>query len=122
MVAHQADVLSRVFRALGDPTRREMLRQLSKCGRTVGELGAPFRMSRAATGKHVGVLEDAGLVKRTVRGREHHCQLQASRLLQAQRWLAQCERFWNERLDALDSLLAQRRKARSATENEGRTR
>jgi len=58
MVAHQADVLSRVFRALGDPTRREMLRQLSKCGRTVGELGAPFRMSRAATGKHVGVLED----------------------------------------------------------------
>jgi len=109
MVAHQADVLSRVFRALGDPTRREMLR-------------APFRMSRAATGKHVGVLEDAGLVKRTVRGREHHCQLQASRLLQAQRWLAQYERFWNERLDALDSLLAQRRKARSATENEGRTR
>jgi len=89
MVAHQADVLSRVFRALGDPTRREMLRQLSKCGRTVGELGAPFRMSRAATGK---------------------------------RWLAQYERFWNERLDALDSLLAQRRKARSATENEGRTR
>lgn len=112
MVAHQQDALSAVFRALGDPTRREMLRRLAEGEQTVGELGAPFRMSRAAVGKHVRVLEEAGLVKRTVQGREHHCRLQAERLGQAQKWLTYYERFWSERLDALDTLLAARRRAR----------
>lgn len=105
MVAERPDVLSAVFRALGDPTRRAMLRQLVRGERTVGELAEPFDMSVQAASKHVRVLERAGLVRRTVRGRAHHCRLDARRLAQAERWLAFYTRFWNERLDALDALL-----------------
>jgi len=105
MVEEPADTLSAVFRALGDPTRREMLRSLSAGERSVGELAKPFRMSLAAASKHVKVLERAGLVRRSVRGRTHHCRLDAARLAEAQKWIAFYQRFWNERLDALDSLL-----------------
>jgi DNA-binding transcriptional ArsR family regulator len=65
-----------------------MLRRLSKGERSVGELAKPFRMSLAAASKHVKVLERAGLVRRTVRGRTHHCRLEAARLAEAQRWIA----------------------------------
>lgn len=106
MVELHADALSMVFRALGDPTRRAMLRRLSAGERTVGELAEPFQMSLAAASKHVKVLERAGLVRRTVRGRTHHCRLDAEGLAKAQRWLAFYQRFWTERLDALDALLA----------------
>ncbi|HEX5829468.1 MAG TPA: metalloregulator ArsR/SmtB family transcription factor [Gemmatimonadaceae bacterium] len=106
MVQVHADGLSVVFRALGDPTRRAMLRRLSAGERTVGELAEPFQMSLAAASKHVKVLERAGLVRRTVRGRTHHCRLDAAGLAKAQRWLAFYQRFWTERLDALDALLA----------------
>jgi DNA-binding transcriptional ArsR family regulator len=104
MVEERADELSAVFRALGDPTRRAMLRRLAAGERTVGELAQPFRMSLAAASKHVKVLERAGLVRRTVRGRAHHCRLDAGRLAEAQQWLAFYQRFWTERLDALDAL------------------
>jgi DNA-binding transcriptional ArsR family regulator len=107
-VVEDRDELSAVFRALGDPTRREMLRQLSAGERSVGELAQPFRMSLAAASKHVRVLERAGLVRRTVRGRTHRCRLEAARLADAQRWLAFYQRFWTERLDALDALLVTR--------------
>ncbi|HKA90684.1 MAG TPA: metalloregulator ArsR/SmtB family transcription factor [Haliangiales bacterium] len=109
MVEQRADALSVVFRALGDPTRREMVRRLSSGERTVGELAAPFRMSLAAASKHVKVLERAGLVRRTVLGRTHSCRLHARGLAGAQRWLSFYERFWSERFDALDELLATRR-------------
>ena len=112
MVEAQAATLNLVFRALGDPTRRAMLRRLSGGERTVGELAEPFRMSLAAAAKHVKVLERAGLLRRTVRGRNHHCRLEAARLAQAQQWLAFYERYWDERLDALSTLLASRRKVR----------
>ena len=105
MVEDPPDALSAVFRALGDPTRRAMLRRLSRGERSVGELASPFRMSLAAASKHVKVLERAGLVRRTVRGRTHHCRLEAARLAKALKWIAFYQRFWNERLDALDSLL-----------------
>jgi len=66
-------------------------------------------MSLAAASKHVKILERAGLVRRRVEGRTHHCRLDATRLARAQRWLAFYERFWDEKLDALDTLLAERK-------------
>ena len=104
MVVQPIDPLSAVFRALGDPTRRAMLHELAGGERTVGELAAPFRMSTQAASKHVRVLERAGLVRRTIRGRTHRCRLDAARLAEAQRWIAFYERFWSERLDALAQL------------------
>jgi DNA-binding transcriptional ArsR family regulator len=102
-------VLDGVFRALADPTRREMLQRLAAGERTITELAEPCAMSFAAASKHVRVLEKAGLVRRTVRGRSHHCRLEAARLAEAQHWLAFYQRFWAERFDALDSLLLPRR-------------
>ncbi len=122
MVEKRADALSVVFRALGDPTRREMLRRLSAGERSVTELAKPFRMSLAAASKHVKVLERAGLVRRTVRGRTHHCRLDAARLADARRWFAYYRRFWHERLDARESLLVSRDEPAGKKRKEGRLR
>ena len=109
MVEHRVDALSAVFRALGDPTRREMLRRLSSGERTVTELAEPFQMSLAAASKHVQVLERAGRVHRTVEGRKHHCRLAPAGLARAHQWLAFYESFWNDRLDALSAMFASRK-------------
>ena len=106
--AEPSDALSAVFRALGDPTRRAMLRHLASGEHSVSQLAQPFDMSLAAASKHLKVLERAGLVQRTVRGRTHHCRLDAAALADAQRWLAYYERFWTTRLDALDALFRTR--------------
>lgn len=105
MVELQASRLDTVFRALGDPTRREMLRVLSEGERTVTQLAEPFAMSLAAASKHVKALEGAGLVRRRVRGRTHLCRLHAPPLREASEWLRHYEQFWNQRLDVLERLL-----------------
>jgi len=97
--------LDRVFRALGDPTRRAMLRRLAIQEHTVGELAEPFEMSLAAASKHVKTLEHAGLVRRSVRGRTHFCQLNPQPLAEADDWLRSYERLWTKRLEALEALL-----------------
>ncbi|HZH51590.1 MAG TPA: metalloregulator ArsR/SmtB family transcription factor [Microvirga sp.] len=101
-MVEQDSRLDAVFHALADPTRREMLRRLAAGERTIGELAAPFRMSFAGASKHVRALESAGLVRRTVRGRSHVCRLDPAPLAAADEWLRFYERFWNERLDALE--------------------
>ena len=105
MVNQSPDRLDRVFHALTDPTRRYMLRNLALRERTVSELAQPFQMSLAAASKHVKVLERAGLVRRTVQGRTHFCRLDPKPLAGAAEWLSFYQRFWNERLDALEELL-----------------
>jgi DNA-binding transcriptional ArsR family regulator len=104
MVAHSTD-LDRVFRALGDPTRRAMLRRLARQEHTVGELAEPFRMSLAAASKHVKTLEQAGLVRRTIRGRIHYCRIDPRPLAGADEWLRSYESLWDQRLTALEALL-----------------
>lgn len=105
MVEQQASKLDAVFHALADPTRREILRNLAARERTIGELAEPFAMSLAAVSKHIKVLERSGLVRRAVRGRTHYCRLDPRPLASAHRWLGFYERFWAERLDALEALL-----------------
>ena len=107
MVELQEHGLDAVFHALGDATRRRMLRSLSDGERTVGQLAAPFEMSLAAASKHVKALENAGLVRREIRGRTHVCRLEAQPLAAATDWLRFYERFWNTRLDRLETLLRQ---------------
>lgn len=102
MVEQAAEHLDSVFHALADPTRRGMLRSLALQERTVTELAAPFRMSLAAASKHIRVLETAGLLQRTVRGRTHICRLAPEPLSEAHEWLRFYEQFWNDRLDALE--------------------
>jgi DNA-binding transcriptional ArsR family regulator len=105
MVESKEVQLSAVFRALGDITRRRMLRLLADGEHTVGQLAEPFQMSLAAASKHIKALESAGLIRREVQGRIHLCQLNAGPLAAADEWLAYYERFWHERLDRLEELL-----------------
>ncbi|MBF6024645.1 ArsR/SmtB family transcription factor [Lysobacter niastensis] len=104
MVDKQAR-LDAVFRALADPTRRAMLNDLAGGERSVGELAAPFQMSLAAASKHIKVLEGAGLIRRDVQGRTHVCRLDARPMHAGLEWIRHYERFWNQRLDALEALL-----------------
>src|ERR1700744_3635417 len=105
MVLDQSPTLDGVFRALADPTRRAMLRNLSSGERNIGELAAPHRMSFAAASKHVRVLEAAGLVRRRVEGRAHVCRIQPAPLAAAEQWLRFYEAMWTDKLGALDAML-----------------
>lgn len=105
MVELHTRQLDTVFHALGDATRRRMLRELAAGERTVGELAEPFAISLAAASKHIKALENAGLIRREVRGRTHLCRLEPGPLAGAHEWLSFYQRFWTERLDVLERLL-----------------
>jgi DNA-binding transcriptional ArsR family regulator len=105
MVEDKPEMLDAVFHALADPTRRAMLRRLAEGQQSVGELAAPYDMSLAAASKHIKVLERAGLVRRTVRGRTHLCSLDAQPMYGGLEWMRHYEQFWNRRLDDLEEAL-----------------
>ncbi len=97
--------LDAVFGALADPTRRAMVSRLARGTSTVGDLGAPFSISKAAVTKHVKVLERAGLLRRQVDGRVHHCEIDPAPLSTAQAWVDEVRQFWENRLDDLAAFL-----------------
>ena len=119
MVELDAFQLNIVFHALGDATRRRMLRDLAAGERTVGQLAEPFAMSLAAASKHVKALESAGLIRREIRGRTHLCRLDPQPLASAFAWLRFYEGFWTERLDVLERLLREEDARTSPTIPEG---
>lgn len=100
------DQLSRVFSALADPTRREILARLAQGPASVGEVAVPFPMSAPAISQHVKVLERAGLVTRTAQAQWRTLTLQPEPLDEATAWVARQRREWNLRLDALERHLA----------------
>ncbi len=105
LMVEQDAPLDAVFHALGDATRRRMLRELTEGERTVGELAKPFAISLAAASKHIKALERAGLVSREVRGRTHVCRLAPAPLRDAHDWLGFYARFWSSHLDVLERIL-----------------
>ncbi|TKB83150.1 MAG: winged helix-turn-helix transcriptional regulator [Mesorhizobium sp.] len=105
MVELETPQMDAVFHALGDATRRHMLRDLADGEKTVSQLAEPFAMSLAAASKHIKALENAGLIRREVRGRTHLCRLAPGPLASAHQWLSFYERFWTGRLDVLERLL-----------------
>ena len=100
--------LSRALLALADPTRRAILRRLADGALRVTEVAAPFDMSLAAVSKHVRVLERAGLVRRSVSGRDHLLSFDGRGLRPAAEWIAAQRAFWERRLDALEDVLVTR--------------
>ena len=119
MVELQTAQLDTVFHALGDATRRQMLRDLSEGERTVSQLAEPFAMSLAAASKHIKALENAGLIRREVRGRMHVCRLEPGPLASAHEWLGFYQRFWTGRLDVLERLLRDDDTGQSRTTKKG---
>lgn len=105
MVQRSETALDGVFQALSDPTRRAILARLARGPALVTELAAPFPTSLNAISKHLRVLERAGLMRRRVQGREHHCSIAPGPLKGAAQWIAFYERFWQDKLGALDAFL-----------------
>ena len=90
-----------VFRAIADPTRREILRLLRGGGRTVGDLAANFDQSRPAISKHLRSLRRAGLVITHARGAARICELEPKPLAAVDRWLRDYEALWRRSLRGL---------------------
>lgn len=97
--------LDRVFGALSDPTRRGMLERLAAGETRVSTLGEPYAMSQPAISKHLRVLEKAGLIQRTRRGREHHIRVDPGPIEEAQTWIGHYARHWKQQFDAVDAYL-----------------
>ncbi|MBO9554733.1 metalloregulator ArsR/SmtB family transcription factor [Cellulomonas sp.] len=99
------DPLSTVFAALADPTRRAILTHLAQGPTTVGQIAEPFAMSRPAVSQHLRVLEDAGLVERTVTAQWRTCTLRTEPLDEIASWVDRHRRYWDERFDLLEDRL-----------------
>lgn len=109
MVADQLTDLEvdRLFHALADATRRDIVRQVLTGGHSISELARRYPMSMAAVQKHVAVLEGAGLVIKHRRGREQRVVGRVEALQEAQYLLDQYEQVWRDRFDRIGELLAE---------------
>jgi DNA-binding transcriptional ArsR family regulator len=97
--------LDTIFHALSDSTRRAILQDVARRGKTVGEIAKPYRMSLAAVSKHLKVLESADLIAREKRGSFQIVRLNAAPLRSAEQWLAHYQKFWSRKLDALQQFI-----------------
>ena len=111
------DHLTTTLYALADPTRRAILARLASGETSVGELARPFDMTLPAISKHLKVLERAGLISRGRDAQRRPCRLEAAPLREVSDWVADYQRFWEERLDRLEVYL---RKAKAKARNHGR--
>ncbi|CAD5990733.1 helix-turn-helix transcriptional regulator [Agreia sp. COWG] len=99
------DEVNRLFRALADATRRDIVRRTLISAVSVSQLADSYAMSFAAVQKHVAVLEESGLVTKESRGRERMVRGEPDRIRQAQRLLDEFEQLWRSRIDRLDAFL-----------------
>ncbi|HWE65995.1 MAG TPA: metalloregulator ArsR/SmtB family transcription factor [Acidimicrobiales bacterium] len=104
---NQSATLDPVFRALSDPTRREMLEQLSQGPASVSQLAQPLDMTLSAVVQHLAILESSGLVCSEKVGRVRTCRLQSVPMRSAETWFAGQRERWERRLDRLGELLSE---------------
>jgi DNA-binding transcriptional ArsR family regulator len=102
--------LDLVLAAVADPTRRALVERLVDGPARITDLAQPLPMTFAAVSKHIRVLEKAGLVKRSVSGREHLLELNAAPLREVAKWALSYERYWTERLDRLEAFFKEKKK------------
>jgi DNA-binding transcriptional ArsR family regulator len=110
------DQLSRVFAALADPTRRDMVARLTEGDATVGDLAAPYAVSIQAVSKHLKVLEEAGLVTRSRDAQRRPVHLEAEVFDLMTKWIERYRQRAEERFQRLDEVLAQMNDAKDATD------
>lgn len=97
--------LDRIFGALADVTRRDILKRVSRAEHTISELAKAYTISLAAIAKHVSVLEKAGLITKRRSGKEKVIQIQPKTIKVAAAYLGEYEKIWSARFDALEKLL-----------------
>ncbi len=101
----RSERLNATFAALADPTRRAILARLAAGEASVMELAKPFAMSQPAISKHLKVLERAGLISRGRDAQRRPCRIEAKPLAEADDWLEEYRRIWEENFQRLDALL-----------------
>jgi DNA-binding transcriptional ArsR family regulator len=114
-----ADELSKVFAALADPTRRDLVARLAAADATVGELAEPYAVSVQAVSKHLKVLEGAGLVSKTPDAQRRTVHLEAEVLDLMTAWIERYRRAAEARYQRLDAVLADMADMADTTENDG---
>lgn len=108
MAIQNAAKLDRTFHALADGTRRAMIHALAHGNaRSAGELGRHFDSAQPTISKHLKVLEQAGLVERSIEGRVHRFRLKRRPLQDAGGWIARHQAFWTGAVAQLDRLLSE---------------
>ena len=105
MVQYASGRLDASFAALSDPTRRGVLEQLGRTDASITDLAQTFRMSLTGMRKHVGVLEQVGLVTTDKVGRVRTCRLGPRRLDEATAWIDWYRQLWDARFDELDTVV-----------------
>ena len=98
------------FQVVADPSRREMLRLLSSDSMTINSLAEHFDMSRPAVSKHVRILNEGGFISIQDKGRERHCTLKQDGFNELQQWNDYFDKFWDNKLQKLETLLDQKSK------------
>jgi DNA-binding transcriptional ArsR family regulator len=94
-----------VFQAIADPTRREIIKLVSTKALNLNAVADHFEISRPAVSKHVRILTECGLIMIEDQGRERLCRANLNKLKEVDRWLDHYRKFWNQKLDALESFL-----------------
>ena len=110
MGEYQSQQLDGIFNALCDPTRRAILARLTDSDARVTEIAADFPISLNSISKHIRMLERAGLLRRSIVGRDHVLTLNAGPLAEAQAWIEKYRRFWEGRLAALDAFVTSKKR------------
>jgi DNA-binding transcriptional ArsR family regulator len=114
MVHYQTARLDASFAALSDATRRGVLQQLGRADASITDLADKFHMTLTGMKKHVGVLEQAGLVTTEKVGRVRTCRLGPRRLADETAWIEQYRQLWASRFDRLDSVVEQLKREETA--------
>jgi len=115
------DQLSRIFSALADPTRRDMVARLAAGDATVGELAEPYGVSLQAVSKHVKVLADAGLVTQSKDAQRRPCHLEAEIFSLMTKWIERYREEAEQRYQRLDAVLAEMQAAEQPTSRRRRS-
>jgi DNA-binding transcriptional ArsR family regulator len=114
MVQYSGTLLNASFAALSDATRRGVLEQLGRADASITELAGKFHMTLTGMKKHVGVLEQAGLVTTEKAGRVRTCKLGRRGLEQEAAWIERYRRLWAARFDELDKLVEELKQKKKA--------
>ncbi|MEX1269631.1 MAG: metalloregulator ArsR/SmtB family transcription factor [Balneolaceae bacterium] len=96
-----------IFHAIADPTRREIIDLLAGRSLAVNDVADRFDISRPAISKHIKILNECGLVVIRKKGRKRYCRTDTRKLKEVAEWAARYRKFWNEKLNTLEALLAE---------------
>jgi len=120
MVQYAPARLDTSFAALSDPTRRGVLEQLGRSDASITDLAEKFRMTLTGMKKHVGVLEESGLVTTEKVGRVRTCKLGPRRLEEEMAWLERYRQMWDARFDELDKVVLELKRKEKTDDHKNR--